>query len=273
MIGERDLRLFHHADELVSVGLFEKTAPLGEGAHQAPAWLRPLQTRCSISQLEINVAVNSTKRALKTEAVSLDCQRVETVENFKWCISLQSWTPRWALRNIQSIFSKDADSDFIFFRKLSGSQQILDTGAPKYFVQRALTFHLPAWCGHLNCRSKRKLSGFLSMASKIVGKPQKPSTQLFYRGRGRRRGCLGIELPCSLEPVWSFELQEALWSFSKTAFSPLLQILIFLTVTDETQVTGCFSCVMRPCLFLLLFLVFGRRKNEQIFSIEIYSVQ
>lgn len=59
MISEVDL---HHADELASVGLLEKTGPLGEAVPSGPGPTEAPQTCCGISQLEINVAVNSTKQ-------------------------------------------------------------------------------------------------------------------------------------------------------------------------------------------------------------------
>jgi len=95
-----------------------KYRPLDEAAYLAHT--KALQTWCHISQLEINVAFNSTKVALKTESVSFDGQHSENL----YCTLVQFWTPRWASRKIQSIFSKDAHSDFISLKHSVASQQI-----------------------------------------------------------------------------------------------------------------------------------------------------
>ncbi len=68
---------------------------------------------------------------------------------------------------------------------LSVRQQLLEL-VYKTTVESVVTFHLPACYGHLNCRSKNKLSRIVSMASKIVGKSQKPLTQL-YTERTRKK--------------------------------------------------------------------------------------
>lgn len=95
--------------------------------------------------------------------------------------------------NTEYIFKRCSQRLYLL-RKLSGfcvSQQILEL-VYKTIVESVLTFHLPAWYGHLNCRSKNKLSRIVSMASKIVGKPQKALTQLFTeRTRKKARSILG----------------------------------------------------------------------------------
>ncbi len=49
----------------------------------------------------------------------------------------------------------------------------------KSIVESVLTFHLPVWYEHLNCRLKNKLSRIVSSANKIIGRPQNPLSQLY----------------------------------------------------------------------------------------------
>lgn len=56
-----------------------------------------------------------------------------------------------------------------------------------------LTFHLPAWFGPLNCQSKNKLFRIVSMARKIVGKPQKPWTQHFKERTGKKERSIPLD--------------------------------------------------------------------------------
>ncbi len=49
----------------------------------------------------------------------------------------------------------------------------------KSIVESVLTFHLPVWYEHLNCRLKNKLSRIVSSANKIIGRPQNQLTQLY----------------------------------------------------------------------------------------------
>lgn len=53
-------------------------------------------------------------------------------------------------------------------------------------IESVLTFHLSAWFDYLNCKLKKKLNRIVSMASKIVGKPQKPLCQI-YTDRTRNK--------------------------------------------------------------------------------------
>ncbi len=95
------------------------------------------------------------------------------------------------------------------------------------FFWSVLTFHLHAWYSHLNCRSKNKLSRIVSMASKIVCKPQNPLTQLFTeRARKKARSILADSshpLFSQFEPLssrWRYRTPLATKNIFKKSFIP-----------------------------------------------------
>ncbi len=49
----------------------------------------------------------------------------------------------------------------------------------KSIAESVLNFHLSAWYEHLNCRFKNKFSRIVSMANKIIVRPQSQIIQLY----------------------------------------------------------------------------------------------
>ena len=98
--------------------------------------------------------------------------------------------------NTEYIYNKCSQRLYLL-RKLNGfhvRQQVLEL-VYKTMIESVLTFHLSAWYEHLNCRFSNKLTRIVSMASKIIGKPQK-SLSLLYKERLRKKA-LSITADCS----------------------------------------------------------------------------
>ena len=66
--------------------------------------------------------------------------------------------------------------------KFIDMQQILEL-VNKTLVENVLTFHLPAWYGHLNCRSKNKLSRIVLIAAEKLANPKSPQFNFLQKGR------------------------------------------------------------------------------------------
>ena len=89
--------------------------------------------------------------------------------------------------NTEYIFKKCSQRLYLL-RRLNSfcvSQHVLEL-VYKTMIESVLTFHLHAWFGHLNCKNSNKLSRIVSMASKIIGRPQK-ALSLLYKERVRRK--------------------------------------------------------------------------------------
>ncbi len=121
----------------------------------------------------------------------------------------QFWILSWALLIIQSTFLRDALSDFFFSDSLVAlgvSKHILEL-VYKSIVESVLTFHLPIWYEHLNCRLKNKLSRIVSSANKIIGRPQNQLTQLYVE---RTKKKTRVILADGSHPLFSqFELLKS----------------------------------------------------------------
>ena len=194
MIDEKHFGLIKYADDMALVGLLQRKEPSVEAAYLAHT--KALESWCNISQLEINVAktkelIMCTEQDLEIEPVSFDGQHVETVNNLKYLGTVLDCQVSFS-ENTEYVFKKCSQRLYLL-RRLRGfgvSQQILEL-VYKTLIESVLTFHFLVWLGHLNCRSRNKLSRIVSMASKVVGKPPKSLTLLFTeRTRKKARSIL-----------------------------------------------------------------------------------
>lgn len=188
-INNSTFKLIKYADDMALVGLLQKTNPLDEASYLTQ--VKALEAWCKDSELEINVAKTNEllfckKQDIITEPVLLNGQVAETVETFKYLGTVLdnhlSFTD-----NTEFIFKKCSQRLSLLRRlnSLGVSAQIIELVYITH-IESVLTFHLSAWFDHLNCRLKKKLNRIVSMASKIVGKPQKPLSQI-YIDRTRKK--------------------------------------------------------------------------------------
>lgn len=188
-INNSTFKLIKYADDMALVGLLQKTNPLDEASYLTQ--VKALEAWCKDSELEINVAKTNEllfckKQDIITEPVLLNGQVAETVETFKYLGTVLdnhlSFTD-----NTEFIFKKCSQRLSLLRRlnSLGVSAQIIELVYITH-IESVLTFHLSAWFDHLNCKLKKKLNRIVSMASKIVGKPQKPLSQI-YIDRTRKK--------------------------------------------------------------------------------------
>ena len=188
MINEKYFKLFKYADDMALVALLLKSDPRGVDAYLAHTVA--LEGWCHTSQLEINVGKTKELFMLKPDItilpVSLDGQVIESVEDFKYLGTVLDSQMSFSA-NTEYIYKKCSQRLYLL-RKLNSfsvSQHVLEL-VYKTMIESVLTFHLSAWFGHLNCKFLNKLSRIVSMASKIIGKPQK-ALSLLYRERVRKK--------------------------------------------------------------------------------------
>ncbi len=181
------------------VGLLDKTNQTYDLAYLTHT--KALETWCCSSQLEINVA--KTKELImctKRDVISLESQQVEIVEHFKYLGSILDSQLSFA-DNSEYIF-KRCSQRLLLLRQFSGlgvSKHILEL-VYKSIVESVLTFHLPVWYEHLNCRLKNKLSRIASSANKIIGRPQIQLSQLYVERTKKKTRVI-------LQPVWALEVR------------------------------------------------------------------
>ncbi len=148
-----------------------------------------------------------TKRDVICKPISLESQQVEIVEHFKYLGSILDSQLSFA-DNSEYIFKRCSQRLFLL-RQLSGlgvSKHILER-VYKSIVESVLTFHLPVWYEHLNCRLKNKLSRIVSSANKIIGRPQNQLTQLYVE---RTKKKTRVILADGSHPLFSqFELLKS----------------------------------------------------------------
>lgn len=188
-INNDRVKLIKYADDMALVGLCQKNDPSSEGTYLAH--VKAFELWFKYSQLEINVSKTkellfSKKQDLTMEAVSLSNQCVETVQTFKYLGTLLDWQLSFS-DNTEYVFKK-CSQRLSLLRRLSNlgvGTQILELVYTTH-IESILTFHLPAWFSHLSSKCKTKLNRVVSIASKIVGKPQKQLTNL-YTDRLKRK--------------------------------------------------------------------------------------
>ena len=188
-LNESNFKLIKYADDMALVGLLQKTDPSGEAFYLSHT--RALEAWCLNSQLVINVSKTKemclcTKQDLTIKSVLLDGQPVETVDTFKYLGTVLDGQLSFT-ENTAVIFKK-CSQRLNLLRRLSClgvSPKLLELVYITH-IESVLAFHLSAWFGHLNVKCKNKLNRIVSMASKIVGKPQKPLSHL-YSERTRRK--------------------------------------------------------------------------------------
>ncbi len=185
------------------VGLLDKTNQTYDLAYLTHT--KALETWCCSSQLEINVAktkelIMCTKRDVICKPISLESQQVEIVEHFKYLGSILDSQLSFA-DNSEYIF-KRCSQRLLLLRQFSGlgvSKHILEL-VYKSIAESVLTFHLPVWYEHLNCRLKNKLSRIASSANKIIGRPQIQLSQLYVERTKKTTRVI-------LQPVWALEVR------------------------------------------------------------------
>ncbi len=139
--------------------------------------IKALEAWCNNNQLDINVP--KQRSCLFVKSKMWWQSPIHSLVNL-----LKLWTHSNIL--VQFLTASWISLKIMFLRNVHSESISIEGWAVLVSVCRFVcTLHLSVWFGHLSCECKNKLHRFVSMASKIVGKPQKPLTHL-YTERMRR---------------------------------------------------------------------------------------
>ena len=179
-LDQEKFSLFKYADDMALVALLKKGDIVGEEAYRGH--VSSLQSWCDVSSLDINIT--KTKELViyekdPVQPLSMKGHNVEIVNNFKYLGSIIDSNLNFS-DNTDNIF-KSCNQRLHLLRRLNSfrvSKNIMET-VYKNLIEGILTFNMAMWYGNLNMECRGKLQRIVNLASKIIGKKQKPLSCIY----------------------------------------------------------------------------------------------
>jgi len=201
--------LFKYADDMALVGLLQKENALCTSTYFD--YVSILQGWCASSDLLINVqktkelVFDDTKAIHESfKPVFVNGEEVEVVQCFKY-LGTHIDKHLTFNTNTDATFKKAMQRMYLLrkLRSFGVSVQVLENVYIS-LIQSVLSFNITVWFGNLSVKNKTKLARVVSMASKVIGRPQATLTNLYTNSV--RRKALSITSDTTHPMYGHFEL-------------------------------------------------------------------